>query len=164
MESSFRLREAIDQEDYNWVVKRHGQLYLEEYNWNSDFEDLVADIVAKFVAKHDSTRERCWIAEDLTTKDRLGCIFCVEKESGIAQLRLLLVDPKGRGRGVGSTLVKECVRFAKEAGYSQMMLWTNHPLTTARQIYEKVGFVEKSSEKHHSFGHDLNGQCLWKDL
>jgi GNAT superfamily N-acetyltransferase len=162
---SFLLRDVQDSSDYEWIIKRHGVIYWEEQRWNvDDVEKLTKEIVDKFVEKHDPTRERCWIAEDVKTKDRLGCIFCVCREGEIAQLRLLLVDSKGRGLGVGSGLVNECVRFASEAGYSQMMLWTNHPLSQARRLYEKAGFKLVDEEPHHSFGHDLIGQNMWLDL
>jgi N-acetylglutamate synthase and related acetyltransferases len=108
--------------------------------------------------------ERCWIAE--LDGERVGCVFVVRnaKDPTIAQLRCLLVDPKGRGHGVGKRLVDECVAFAKAAGYSKMMLWTNDVLVSARRIYEAVGFSLVSEERHHSFGRDLVGQVWMREL
>lgn len=145
--------------DMGWGVHRHGVLYAQEYAWDEQFEALVADIVASFVQRHDPKRERCWIAEH--DGENVGCVFCVKKSKTVAQLRLLLVEPKARGMAIGTRLVGECVRFAKSVGYRKIMLWTNDVLHAARCIYEKVGFRLVREERHHSFGHDLVGQ-FWE--
>jgi len=145
--------------DLGWVVHRHGLLYATEYGWDETFEALVARIVADYAAGHDRRRERVWIAE--ADGQPAGCVFCVRKDDETAQLRLLLVEPAARGLGLGGQLVGECISFARTAGYSQLVLWTNDVLTAARRIYERAGFQLTGQEKHHSFGHDLVGQT-WR--
>jgi GNAT superfamily N-acetyltransferase len=89
----------------------------------------------------------------------VGCIFCVATDDvATAQLRILLVTEAARGWGVGTRLVDECVRFAREVGYRRLTLWTNDVLVSARRIYEASGFTLQHEEAHHSFGHDLVGQ------
>jgi DNA-binding MarR family transcriptional regulator/GNAT superfamily N-acetyltransferase len=148
--------------DMGWVVQRHGELYHREYGWNEEFEALVAEITAEFVRKLDVTRERCWIAEH--DGRRVGCIFLVAKDATNAKLRLLLVEPDVRGLGVGRTLVAECVRFAREAGYRKIVLWTQENLTAARHIYSNAGFVKTAQEPHHSFGYDLVAETWGLEL
>lgn len=139
--------------DLGWVVTRHAQLYLEEYGWGEPFEGLCAQIVADFQNKFDPKWERCWIAE--LNGENVGCVMVVKDRPGVARLRLLLVDPKGRGLGVGAALVDKCIAFARKAGYRTMTLWTHSVLTGARHIYEKTGFTLTSSERRHTWGQDV---------
>lgn len=148
--------------DYGWVVARHGALYAQEYGWNADFEALVARIVADYVEHRDPAREAAWIAE--VDGEPAGCVFCVAKHETTAQLRILLVEPWARGRGIGARLVDQCLRFATGAGYRSIMLWTNDVLVSARRIYEAAGFTLVEEEPHHSFGRDLVGQFWTRDL
>lgn len=142
--------------DLGWVVQRHGATYADEYGWDETFEGLVAEIVAGFARHHDPKRERCWIAE--VDGENVGSVFCVRRSDDVAQLRLLLVEPRARGLGIGRRLVEECIAFGRLARYRTLMLWTNDVLGAARRIYEDTGFQLVEEERHHSFGHDLVGQ------
>jgi DNA-binding MarR family transcriptional regulator/N-acetylglutamate synthase-like GNAT family acetyltransferase len=152
---SFYLRHH-EAGDMGWVIQQHGTLYKQEYNWGESFEALVGQICVDFINTYNPEKERCWIAE--MQGERVGSIFCVKKSDEVAKLRLLLVDPKARGWGLGTRLVEECIRFARQAGYQKVTLWTNDILVEARHIYEKKGFQLVEEESHHSFGHDLIGQ------
>lgn len=139
--------------DIGWVVQRHGELYAREYEWNEEFEALVADIAAKFIRDLDPDRERCWIAEREGV--RLGCIFLVAQDKATAKLRLLLVEPEARGSGLGKRLIEECIAFSRAAGYRRIVLWTQSNLDAARHLYTNAGFRKTAEESHRSFGKDL---------
>ena len=140
--------------DFGWIVSRHAELYLKEYGWGDPFEGLCAQIVADFVNNFEAGKERCWIAE--VDGERAGCVMVVKDEQrGVARLRLLLVDPKGRGLGLGARLVDECVRFARAAGYRKITLWTHSVLSAARHVYERAGFTLTSSEQRRSWGKNV---------
>ena len=146
---SYKLRAPVPG-DFGWVVKRHAELYGQEYQWKEPFEGLCAQIVADFVNHHDAKRERCWIAE--MNGENVGCIFLAKDSADVARIRLLLVDPKARGLGLGARLVDECIRFARRAGYKKITLWTHSVLKAARHIYEKAGFKLMRTERHRSWG------------
>jgi DNA-binding MarR family transcriptional regulator/GNAT superfamily N-acetyltransferase len=142
--------------DMGWVTQVHGEIYWHEYAWDERFEALVAHIAAEFVDKLDAKRERCWIAE--RDGERVGSVFLVKKSATVAKLRLLIVDPKARGTGLGRLLVRECVRFARECRYRTITLWTQQNLVAARRIYQSEGFALAASEPHAMFGVPLVGE------
>jgi len=144
--------------ELGWVIERHGALYESEYGFDQTFEALVARIVADYVDNHDPERERCWVAE--MAGEIVGCVFVVKQSDEVAKLRLLLVEPSARGLGIGSRLVDECLRFARQAGYRKVTLWTNSVLVSARRIYDAYGFRLVESERHTMFGTETVGETL----
>jgi DNA-binding MarR family transcriptional regulator/GNAT superfamily N-acetyltransferase len=148
--------------DVSWAVSRQAALYAQEYGWDGSFENLVAEIGAKFLADFDPAWEGCWIAE---VEGRMaGSVFLVKVDDAEAKLRMLYVDPAARSLGIGRRLVRECIAFARAKGYRRLTLWTNDILTAARRIYQDEGFVLLEEEKHRSFGKDLVGQYWALDL
>jgi DNA-binding MarR family transcriptional regulator/GNAT superfamily N-acetyltransferase len=136
--------------DFGWIVKRNAELYSQDYGWVAPFEGVCAQIVADFANKFDESREHCWIAEN--DGENVGAVMLANDGNGVARVRLLLVEPKARGLGIGARLVDELIRFARAAGYRKITLWTHSVLTAARHIYQKAGFKLMRSEEHQSWG------------
>src|SRR5258706_2005777 len=148
--------------DMGWVVQSHGSFYASEYGFDASFEGLVAEIAAKFLTSFDASRERCWIADLDGTQ--VGSVFLVRDTDDVAKLRLLLVDPAGRGQGLGTRLVAECISFARQCGYRKITLWTQSILVAARRIYQNAGFVLVATEPHRGFGQSLIGETWEREL
>lgn len=148
--------------DMGLVVQQQAALYAREYHWNWEFEALVAEIVAKYLREFDPTCERCWIAEK--DGEVVGSVFVIRHDATTAKLRMLYVDASARGMGIGQRLVDECVRFARHAGYTRMLLWTVDILTDARKLYQKAGFELVEEEPMVSFGKSLVSQTWARSL
>jgi DNA-binding MarR family transcriptional regulator/N-acetylglutamate synthase-like GNAT family acetyltransferase len=148
--------------DIGWIVSRHGALYAQEYGWDISFEALAAEIGAQFIKSYDASLEHCWIAE--IDGEPVGSVFLVEASAQVAKIRLLLVERRARGLGVGRALTEQCIRFARQAGYTSITLWTQSILVVARGIYQRAGFQRVSEEPHHSFGVDLVGETWELEL
>jgi GNAT superfamily N-acetyltransferase len=144
------------------VVARHAEIYAQEHGWGARFEGLCAEIVAQMIASHDPARDRHWIAE--MDGEPVGSVFVVKASDEVAKLRLLLVEPKARGYGIGSRLVDECITFARAAGYRKMTLWTHSVLTAARRIYQAAGFELVAQKKHANWGVDVVGETWEREL
>jgi DNA-binding MarR family transcriptional regulator/predicted GNAT family acetyltransferase len=121
--------------DLGWVVARHGVLYAQE---------------------------RCWIAD--IDGEPVGCVFVVKSSDDVAKLRLLLVEPRARGLGIGARLVDECVRFARAARYAKITLWTQSILVEAHHVYQGAGFARVATARHAEFGHALIGETWERAL
>lgn len=148
--------------DMGAIVSGQARIYAEEFGWDETFEALAAEIGAAFLKGHDPARERAFIAE--RGGKVVGSVFCIDGRDGVAKLRMLYVDAAARGLGLGRRLVRDCIAFAREAGYRRMTLWTNDILVSARRIYQAEGFVLTAEEKHRSFGVDLVGQTWELEL
>ncbi|MEJ3746054.1 helix-turn-helix domain-containing GNAT family N-acetyltransferase [Actinomycetes bacterium KLBMP 9797] len=148
--------------DLGWMVQRHGAIYAQEYGWDARFEAWAAQIVADYATDHDPRREAAWIAE--VDGEPVGSIMCVRHDDETARLRVLLVEPRVRGMGVGGRLVEECLRFAKRAGYRRIMLTTYDAMADARRIYQRAGFTLTEEKKVTAFGQQLVDEVWMRDL
>jgi DNA-binding MarR family transcriptional regulator/GNAT superfamily N-acetyltransferase len=145
--------------DMGMITARQAILYNESHGWAAPMEALLGDVTSTFLRDYQAGREQCWVAESGGVM--AGSIFVVDAGDGVAQLRLLYVEPWARGMGIGGDLVARCVTFAREAGYTTLRLWTHSVLLSARRLYAAAGFEIVKTETHHSFGKPEQGE-IWE--
>lgn len=147
------LRKLEGEDDRAWIVTRHGDLYADEEGWDRGFQALVSEVVDDLARRGESPRDAAWIAE--VDGRRAGSVACMEEDEHTAKLRLLLVEPWARGRGIGAKLVDECIAFARTAGYDELELWTTANLGPARRLYESRGFRLVREYPESRFGAEI---------
>lgn len=64
----------------------------------------------------------------------------LEDELGYPELRMLATSSQSRGKGIATLLINECIKRAKEKGFSEMGLHTADFMGDAIKLYEHLGF------------------------
>lgn len=141
------------------VAARQSLLYAESHGWGRELEILEAQTTAAFLRDYKPDRERCWVADG--DGAMAGAVFLTDEGGGIARLRLLHVEPFARRRGIGDALVRQCIEFARDKGYKEIMLWTQAVLDAARRIYARNGFECIATEVHREFREPVRGET-WR--
>jgi len=147
--------------DLAMIAARQSILYA-PYGWGRPMEILQGEVTTAFLRDFKPGREQCWVAERAGLM--AGSVLLVDAGGNVGQLRLLYVEPWARGLGIGQALVEECVRFAREAGYDKVRLWTHTILESARRIYEAAGFRITETAIHHEFGEPVQGETWELEL
>ena len=78
------------------------------------------------------------------------------------ELKRVFVRPGHQGEGVGTALVSRLIEWAKELGYTRMILETGELLAESCHVYKKLGF-----DKISNYGPYVNmpeSLCMGKDL
>jgi GNAT superfamily N-acetyltransferase len=148
--------------DHGWVLERHAHLFPDEPGWGETFIAMIARLIADYLDDPDPGREGAWIAE--LDGQRAGSVYCVRRSDEVAQLRLFFVEREARAHGIGTALVEHCIAFARERGYRRMVLWTNSTLTSARRIYDALGFKQTKEEPDPAFPAGTVAQEMWLEL
>lgn len=92
----------------------------------------------------------------------LGAVLLLDPKSALRQLagveerefRLLAVDAKARGKGIGEQLIQACLDRAFSAGAQAVVLWTQPSMHSAHRLYERMGFYrapERDEEDARGF-------------
>lgn len=150
--STTQIRTVLET-DRDWLVEQHQMLYARDEGFDDSFVALVAEIFDDFIATYNPKSENGWIVEE--AGQQLGCIFCVRLDDETAQLRLFLLVPEARGKGLGRLLLETCMGFAREKGYSGMRLWTHRSHEAACRLYRAAGWRCVEAKPDHHFGQDV---------
>jgi GNAT superfamily N-acetyltransferase len=91
---------------------------------------------------------------DMTQYGSGGIATTIPNASGI---RLLGVDPRFRGAGVGKALTNACIQLARDAGHREVILHTTAPMQVAWKMYERLGFVRAEELDFQQEGYPVLG-------
>jgi|AntRauTorckE5430_2_1112549.scaffolds.fasta_scaffold67961_1 GNAT superfamily N-acetyltransferase len=144
--------------DRDWLVAAHAEVYAREAGFDARFGVLVGEIADAFLADHDPVSERGWIAWD--GDRRVGSIFCVREDAGLARLRLFQLDARARGQGVGRALLETCTAFASARGYRGMVLGTHKSHEAACALYLRNGWSIVEERPVEAYGQSLIEQHM----
>ncbi len=80
-----------------------------------------------------------------------GTAFSTPEEGPLTcpEVRLLAVAPEARGQGIGTALMKECIRRARQGGAACLTLHTTDMMQVAMRMYERMGFVRAPEMDFH---------------
>jgi GNAT superfamily N-acetyltransferase len=153
--------------DAPWVIAAHVAHYCGAPDhggegFDATFGDLVARVVGDFVSTARPGLDRGFVLD--RAGQRLGCVFCVGRDGGVAQLRLFLLDPSLRGQGQGRRLLTALTDHARQAGFTRVILWTHASHTAACALYRAQGFALVQEHPVRSFGQDLIEQQFARDM
>lgn len=102
----------------------------------ADYGGLGVDVHAVGVGQTSGT----WVAED-THGEVIGMAMVQAADAERCELRRLYVAAEHAGRGAGSALLAEAVRWATEAGHSRLDVQLRTELAGAEPYFCSHGFV-----------------------
>ncbi len=134
--------------------------FKEEYS--QAFHDLNIEWLETYfnVEKHDSlvlNNAKKYIIDNggyiffaLVDENVAGTVALMNEPEGY-ELSKMAVSPQYQGLKIGQQLMRFCIDFAKEKGWSELLLYSNTKLENAIYIYKKYGFKEVELEKNSPY-------------
>lgn len=147
------IRHGLQPGDIGDMIRLHGMLYAQEYQYDLAFETYVAQTLHEFMQTYDPAKDRVWLAS--CYGELIGIIAIISKGKGVGQLRWFLLRPEFRGMGLGKKLMDEALAFCRLQNFRSVYLLTTHQQDKAGGMYKKAGFVKTSSTPQRIWGQDL---------
>jgi len=110
--------------------------------------------VSGMSAAYSRERRAYWVVEDETGRvvGGGGIAPLDGEDPSVCELRKMYFLPEVRGRGVGERLLRQCLAFARGAGYRLCYLETLAGMAQAQKLYQRLGF-QKLSKPMGATGH-----------
>jgi len=140
------------------ITAAHAVYYHAHWGFDASFESQVARELAAFVADFQHTRDGLWVA---VSNGRFAGSIAIDAKLAAtegARLRWFIVVPAHQGGGIGRALLKQAVDHCRDKGYRLVFLWTFAGLTSARNLYEEVGFSLVEQQAVHQWGQQIAEQ------
>ena len=81
----------------------------------------------------------------------LGTFALIKISEKEYELGKMAVDKNARGKGIGQHMMQFCVSFAKNMGWSKIILYSNTSLKNSIYIYKKYEFIEIPIEQNNPY-------------
>ena len=114
--------------------------YLTELGRDLSFHNVAAefyDLKSKYLPPNGRL-----LCAQTDNGEIVGCVAYHKHNDQRCEMKRLYVKPDCRKNNAGQLLVDEIIEFARQDGYSEMVLDTIEPLQSAIRLYKKVGFTE----------------------
>ena len=146
------------------ITQEHAIYYYENWGFDISFETQVGKELSDFLMGFQEQRDGFWVAT--IGREFAGAIAIDGSQAGEegVRLRWFIVTPRFQGYGIGKRLLKESLKFCKQAGYRRVYLWTFKGLEAARILYEREGFRLCKAHEVRQWGQDIVEQMYELDL
>jgi GNAT superfamily N-acetyltransferase len=125
------------QDDHEWIIAAHGDVYASEFGFDRRFQDRIAEKMRAFL-ELPSPFNRIWVG--LVEDERVASIAISDRADSVIFLNFVLVLPQYRGKGVGSAMMKLALDHARTHLFKQVQLETYSCLVDARALYGRLNF------------------------
>lgn len=133
------------------LTELHATYYGQLWDLGPCFESDIAEGIAEFVGRYDSSRDGIWtVISDGNTIAGGIIIDGQEIKNEGAQLRYFILASDLHGKGFGRKLLERAVAFCDEEGYERVFLWSVDELEAAVYLYRDVGFIPTNSIDIHT--------------
>ena len=146
MFKAFKIR-AFHRNDSERVIRLISDIIVNEFNFKLDFNTLDSDILDIEENYNKSDGSCFWIAESVDNNKEQKIVGTIavrnlKQFESTCELKRMYVLKEFRRLGLGQKLLDIAVSYAKNVGYSKMVLDSSRNLYVARAVYLKKGFVD----------------------
>jgi ribosomal protein S18 acetylase RimI-like enzyme len=151
MSQVFKVRMLDKRDDYQSVIKLISDIIVNEFKFKLEYDELDSDLLQR--EKHYSKADggSFWVAERNTGNNNnnspsqiVGTIAIrnLKHLESTCELKRMYVLKGFRRLGIGSRMLDIATDFARNAGYSRIVLDSSKNLVAARALYLNASFVD----------------------